>query len=323
MRSVAFPRPVAADGGTRPLPTMSVVIITRDRPDHLRRCLDSLSAQAQPPEEVIVVDSSSGTESELVASAFPGVRYLRFPGGRRGMPAARNAGVRLARGEVVAFLDDDCEASPRWLSGLAEAHRDPGVDGVGGKVIDPVVTIGPARRFLTSGEPWAEPDDGDPRPADVDFLQGGNMSFRRETLLAAGGFDPGYTGSNYREETDLCFRLRRQGRRLVYAPEAAVTHLRAPRADGVGRSPRDPRREFYHARNQTYFVLKNYGLDWRPLAFYLGRQTVQRTATAARRPSARALAWWAAHLAGKVVGIGAGLRYWARRAASGFSQGGR
>jgi GT2 family glycosyltransferase len=285
--------------------------------------LESLSAQARPPEEVIVVDSSAGTESERVTSAFSEVRYLRFPGGRRGMPAARNAGVRLARGEVVAFLDDDCEASPRWLSGLAEAYRDPGVDGVGGKVIDPVVTIGPVRRFLTSGEPWAEPDDGDPRPADVDFLQGGNMSFRREVLLGAGGFDPGYTGSNYREETDLCFRLRRQGRRLVYAPEAAVTHLRAPRADGVGRSPDDPGREFYHARNQTYFVLKSYGLAWRPLAFYLGRQTVQRTVAAARRPSARALAWWAAHLAGKVVGIVAGLRYWARRAGSGLSRGGR
>jgi GT2 family glycosyltransferase len=313
MRAVAFPVAPPAAPGRRPLPGISVVVITRDRPEHLRRCLKSLAAQSHPPEEVIVVDSSGGPESERISSGSPGARYVRFPRGRRGMPAARNAGMRLARGEVVAFLDDDCEASPGWLAGLAEACRDPGVVGVGGRVIDPVVTLGRVRRFLTSGEPWAEPDDGDPRPAEVDFLQGGNMSFRRDALLAAGGFDPGYTGSNYREETDLCFRLRRRGHRLVYVPGASVTHLRAPRADGIRRSPDDPRREFYHARNQTYFVLKSYGLAWRPLAFYLGRQTIERTVAAARRPSPRRLAWWAAHLAGKVTGLLAGARYWWQR----------
>lgn len=313
MKAVAFPAPRVL-GVVPSEPEISVVVITRDRPRWLRRCLESLARQSRPPAEVIVVDSSHGRESEAVAAAFPDVRYLRFPGGRRGMPAARNLGIREARGEVVAFLDDDCEASPGWLEGLAAAYRDPTVAGAGGRVVDPVITLGRIRRFLSSGEPWAEPDDGDPRPADVDFLQGGNMSFRREVLLAVGGFDPRYTGSNYREETDLCFRLRRRGFRLVYVPDASVTHLRAPRADGIGRSADDPRREFYHARNQTYFVLKNYGLAVRPLALYVGRQTLERTLAAARRPSARALAWWGAHLAGKAAGVLAGLRYRARAA---------
>lgn len=317
MRAVVFPVPPPVAETPQAPPQISVVVITRDRPNSLRRCLASVAAQTTPPLEVIVVDSSGSDASAAVAGGFPGVRYLRFPAGRRGMPAARNAGARAARGGVVAFLDDDCEACPQWLEGLTGAYRDPGVDGAGGRVIDPIVTLGAFRRFLTSGEPWAEPDDGDPRPAEVDFLQGGNMSFRRDALLAAGGFDPAYAGSNYREETDLCFRLRRRSRRLVYVPEAAVTHLRAPRTDGIGRALDDPRREFYHARNHIYFVLKNYGLRPRALAFYLGRQTFERIAAAARRPSPRRLAWLAAHLAGKGAGLVAALRYWGGAALGG------
>jgi GT2 family glycosyltransferase len=234
------------------------------------------------------------------------------------MPAARNAGVREACGDVVAFLDDDCEACPDWLERLAATYAELDVDGVGGKVIDPVVTLGSFRRFLASGEPWADPDEGETGPAEVDFLQGGNMSFRRDILLAE-GFDPAYTGSNYREETDLCFRLRRRGHRLVYVPEAAVSHLRAPRADGIDRAPDGPRREFYHARNQTYFLLKNYGLGVRPLAFYLGRQTFERLLAAARRPSPRRLGWLMAHVAGKGTGVLAATRYWLARAIGGGS----
>jgi GT2 family glycosyltransferase len=315
MESLTFPARIAHTDSQWDAPTISVVVITRNRPSWLRRCLESVARQSYRPMEAVVVDSSDGRESEAIAEAVSGVRYVRFPQGRRGMPAARNAGIREARADVVAFLDDDCEASPGWLAALASTYPDPTVDGAGGKVVDPVVILGRVRRFLTSGEPWAEPDDGDLQPADVDFLQGGNMSFRRELLIAAGGFDPEYTGSNYREETDLCFRLRRMGHRLVYVPRAAVTHLRAPRADGIGRSPEDPQREFYHARNQTYFVLKNYGLAVRPLALYLGRQTLERTLAAARRPTPRRLAWWAAHVSGKGGGVLAGARYWCRRGA--------
>lgn len=316
MRGVTFPRAGPGESVLRRLPDISVVIITRDRPGCLGRCLTALSAQTRPPIETIVVDSSEAPQSETVVREFPHARYLRFPRGRRAMPAARNAGIGKARGEVLAFLDDDCEPASGWLAALADAYRDPSVVGVGGKFLDPAVNLGRVRRFLTSGEPWAEPDDGDPRPADVDFLQGGNMSFRREALLGVGGFDAAYIGSSFREETDLCFRLRRRGCRLLYVPEATALHHRAPRTDGVGRSPDDPPREYFHARNHTYFVLKNYGAAPRPLAFYLLRQTGERTVAVARRPSARRFVWWVAHLAGKAAGVLAALRYWTRRMAS-------
>lgn len=295
-------------------PRYSVVVITFERPAHLRRCLGSLAVQTYEPHEVIVVDSSRDERSRAVASDQGGIVYERFPAGRRSMPAARNRGIERARGDVVAFLDDDCVASPEWLERLTSAYACLGAHGAGGKVIDPVSTLGPVRRFLTSGEPWAEVDAGDRDVADVDFLQGGNMSFRRDLLLSAAAFDPRYTGSNYREETDLCFRLRRTGCRLLYVPAAEVTHHRAPRGDGVERDILDTRREFYHSRNQTYFVLKNYGLALRPLAFYLGRQTLERTVSVTRTPDRRHLAWWLAHLAGKGAGLLAAARYWATRA---------
>lgn len=309
MKAMAFPEARAEEARSADEPRISVVIITRDRPEHLRRCLANLATQTRAPEEVIVVDSSDSSDSEAVAAAFSGARYFRFPAGRRGMPAARNFGIRKAQGDVVAFLDDDCQASPVWLEKLAAAYADREVDGAGGKVIDPVVTLGPVRRFLESGEPWAEPDDGGISSAEVDFLQGGNMSFRRDALIASGGFDTAYTGTNFREETDLCFRLRSRGHRLLYVPPAVVVHLRAPRSDGAGRHPEDLRREFYHARNQTYFVLKNYGLAFRPLAFYLGWQTLERVFVAMGRPSTNRLLWLVAHLLGKGLGVLVALRH--------------
>src|SRR5438067_13338098 len=99
---------------------VSVVVATRDRPQRLRALLDSLAAQDGPPFELIVVDDASG---EPVAAE--GVRVIRMPA-HSGPGPARNAGWRATGGDLIAFMDDDCTARPRWLDALAVAHaRDP------------------------------------------------------------------------------------------------------------------------------------------------------------------------------------------------------
>jgi glycosyltransferase involved in cell wall biosynthesis len=116
---------------TAPQPlTVSVVICTRDRPRDLSRCIESLQRLNDSPLEVLIVDQSeipAEIEGDLVRS---------HPMTERGLSRARNHGISLARGEVVAFLDDDCTVSPSWLRSIRAAfERHPDADIVFGQVL--------------------------------------------------------------------------------------------------------------------------------------------------------------------------------------------
>lgn len=100
------------------LPTATVAVCTRDRPDDLRRCLESLSRLPDNGQEILVVDSASRSQATReVVESFPSVRYLRLE--RPGLNVARNAALQAAAGEIVAFIDDDAVADAGWLL----AHR--------------------------------------------------------------------------------------------------------------------------------------------------------------------------------------------------------
>jgi glycosyltransferase involved in cell wall biosynthesis len=103
-------------------PTVSVVIPTYNRAGVVSRALTSLGSQTRPPDEVIVIDDGSNDDTErLIRHEFPAVRYLRQE--NRGVAAARNRGIREARGEWLAFLDSDDEWLPQKLERQLEALR--------------------------------------------------------------------------------------------------------------------------------------------------------------------------------------------------------
>ncbi|WP_443750140.1 glycosyltransferase family 2 protein [Asticcacaulis solisilvae] len=115
-----------------PLP-VSLVICTRDRPEALRRCLESLRDQVRAPDEVIVVDNASVTaETRAVAEAF-GAVYVRED--RPGLDIARNTGARTARFDLVAYTDDDTELHPLWLDQLCAGFTDGRIMAVTGLVL--------------------------------------------------------------------------------------------------------------------------------------------------------------------------------------------
>lgn len=120
-----------------PAPTTSVVVVTKDRPRELARLLASLVAQTVRPDEVLVVDNGSGPEVAAAAAAFEASLPLRLvveP--EPGIPAARNRGIHEARGDLVLFTDDDCEADPRWVERLVRPFaRDPHIGAVGGEIL--------------------------------------------------------------------------------------------------------------------------------------------------------------------------------------------
>jgi glucosyl-dolichyl phosphate glucuronosyltransferase len=219
----------------RSRPAASVIICcwTEDRFDDLASAIRSVEAQTVQPFETIVVADYNTELLARVRRHFPDVVAVENTG-PRGLSGARNSGVATAAGDVVAFLDDDAAARPDWLEHLLAPYGDAQVAGVGGG-IDPAWEVRRPRSFPEEfhwvvGCTWR----GMPTTqAPVRNLIGANMSFRREVLLAVGGFHPGLGRIGSRplgcEETELCLRVRRASDvTLLFEPRARVAH-RVPR----------------------------------------------------------------------------------------------
>jgi glycosyltransferase involved in cell wall biosynthesis len=177
-------------------PLVSVVIPVHDGERFLAEAIDSVLAQGYPRREVIVVDDGSTDGSAPIARARP-VRYRRQP--NRGVAAARNAGLAVAEGELIAFLDQD----DMWLPGKLEAQVDfllahPAVDAV----ISPLeVALEPGASPLA----WYQPDAG----MDVQLgVQLGALLVWRASLERVGGFDTRYELAS---DTDWLLRARDAG----------------------------------------------------------------------------------------------------------------
>ncbi|MFJ9664052.1 glycosyltransferase [Streptomyces sp. NPDC101219] len=234
------PGPLRPGPGTPP-PYTTVVVATRERAGQLARALDSLLAQDHPRFEVVVVDNAPVTDEthDLVHRKYgERVRYLREP--VPGLAVAHNAGLAQARGEVVAFTDDDVVADPRWLTELtAPFAADPRLGCVTGLIL-PARLRTPAQVLLESHGGFAKgftPATYDPREPPRDeplfpftagrFGSGANMAFRTGVLRAVGGFDPATgAGTPARGGDDLYgfVRVLAQGHRLRYTPYALVWH---------------------------------------------------------------------------------------------------
>lgn len=116
--------------------SISVIIITRNRAESLMDALTSLTKQSRQPDEVIVVDNGAKDHTKEVALSFNdrlNIKYIYEA--VRGIPHARNAGVRNATSDIIAYIDDDCVADENWLKYIEIPFiRDPNVGVVGGEV---------------------------------------------------------------------------------------------------------------------------------------------------------------------------------------------
>jgi GT2 family glycosyltransferase len=220
-------RRMAGDGARRP--TVSVVVCTRRRRDHLVRCLESLLHLTYSA-EVILVDNNEPGESVFdVAGRFP-CTYVKSM--KPGVSRSRNRALAEARGEIVAFTHDDAEVDPGWVEGLVRAFDDPRVQAVTGPVLP--------RELITRGQEWFdelgwthpcwyqqvvfEPGDLDPG---LTPGAGANMAFRKEFLVSRGGFDEllgSGTPTGGGDDTEAFLAVLQSGGRVVYTPEAVVRH---------------------------------------------------------------------------------------------------
>ena len=210
---------------------ISAVVCTYRNPEFLERTLRSLTEQTLDPQsyEIIVVDNNSGDSTPDVVARFPSVRYVFEP--EQGLSAARNAGIRVARSDIIAYIDDDAEAGTSWLAALLDVYTHfPNAQAVGGKVLpiwgaEQPSWLTPEKHRTLSLIDWG----GEVRPLCwPERVIGVNCSFRRSVFDQHGLFDTwlGRTGASLlgSEDVELQERIHRAEGSVYYTPDAVVHH---------------------------------------------------------------------------------------------------
>jgi glycosyltransferase involved in cell wall biosynthesis len=199
-------------------PVVSVVVPTRGRAAYLEVTLESLLAQRAGIEyEIVVVDDGGGVPQRA------DVRYV-VHSPRRGLNAARNAGIREARAPLIAFVDDDVLVPPGWLEALASgAARHPEAEAFGGPIR--ARFEGRAPRGCGREEPPITTLDLGPEDREADMVWGANFAVRRSAIERVGPFDETIV-TPHGDEEEWLERLRAAGGRIVYLAGAGLEHRR-------------------------------------------------------------------------------------------------
>lgn len=228
-----------------PVPsTISVIVITYKRPDELSGVLDNILNQRRQPDEIIVLDNDpdqSGRKAQHLDE--PLVRYV-CPGMNLGPAEGRNRAARIARGDVLIFIDDDCRFEHFNATSLVPEYF--GLPEVGclAFLIRNAVSheIVPREYPGFKTDRWSDPHD-------VSYFLGGGFAILRSLFEELGGFDEVLFHGE--EEVELSFRIIKAAKRIYYVPDVAVLHREAT----AGREP--IKRNYRLIRNRVYLALKH------------------------------------------------------------------
>jgi len=222
------------------MPRISVVIPTRNRAALLAESIDCIECQTIPQDEyeVVVIDNDSSDDTRSVLEQKAG-RYPNLRLGyqeKRGAAATRNAGLRLAKGEFILFIDDDVQAQPTLIETHLEwQRRHPNTSVIGAVTMPWGETSDPFLRYLRDHRilnPYT-PSKG---PIDFSYYHTCNVSTPNQLLQNLGGFNENFQIYGM-EDIELGYRLEKSGCRMVFAPDARAIHYRFPEyEDFVDRS---------------------------------------------------------------------------------------
>jgi len=304
-----------SEPGAQHAPSVSVVIITRNRPAELASCLQALAAQTVPPAQVIVVDDSDPGVLDELRRQFPSVVWIDGTASHGCMPGLRDLGVRKATADVIGFLDDDSIAEPAWLEHLAPCFSDPQVGCAGGRVLEDKAalvgdgSVGTFRRGLVPQGNFHLAGGG---RRDVQHVRGCNLAVRRSVLVKLPWPDTAYVGSCLREDTDLCLLVSTAGYRIVFEPAAVVRHLAAFKKDGLSRESYSLKSKFDVLRHHTYFLLKHRRGHAGDVLYFFVVDSLLETFRCLRAIAKRTLLWLTAGAA-KTWGLLRAIRLLASR----------
>ncbi|HEX8249434.1 MAG TPA: glycosyltransferase [Pyrinomonadaceae bacterium] len=200
------------------LPYISVVICTYNGGRTIRDCMEGLTKLDYPNFEVIVVDDGSKDNTAEIVSEYP-FRLIQTE--NRGLGSARNTGLEAAKGEIIAYTDDDARPDPHWLHYLAMTYSTTNHAAVGGPNIAPAGDgwIAECVANAPGGPVHVLLDD-----ETAEHIPGCNCSFRTENLRRVGGWDERYRTAG--DDVDVCWRIQHMGWTIGYNPAAMVWHHR-------------------------------------------------------------------------------------------------
>jgi glycosyltransferase involved in cell wall biosynthesis len=264
---------------TDQLPGVTIAICTRDRPDDLRRCLETFVRIAHD-QEILVVDScSTGQETGEVVQKFPAVHYVRED--KPGLDRARNRALKEASNEIVAFIDDDATPSRDWVVALTRNFSNPIVGCVTGltmpieletkaqECFEEYCTF--SRGFQYKVYDWSTLHPLSAGRAGV----GTNMALRRSALAQVGEFDealdagtPTFSGG----ETDMFSRLLAAGYQIVYEPRALNWHRHRRSWDELRRTIYGYGVGTYSFWTRKFLVDREWWVVWLALRWFLTGQ---------------------------------------------------
>ncbi len=253
----------------------SLIICTKNRPDDLKECLDSVFQQTELPTEIIIVDSSNSQDSYVMLKKYnfldiPQVRFVYKHSDIQSSTYQRNRGIELSTGDILHFIDDDVILEPDYLEKINEIYRqdkEGNVGGVGGLIIQKKRLSGTnvlsdlfktiflltndkgSGKMLPSGWGTVQYRRNRDKIAKTEILQG-CCSYRKK-VLDEYKFDETLTGAAIREDLDISYRISRKYQ-LIYTPFAKLYH----KASDIGREDK----ELYYQKyiyNHYYLFRKN------------------------------------------------------------------
>jgi glycosyltransferase involved in cell wall biosynthesis len=236
--------------------SVSVVICTRDRPEQLARCLQSLQNLSKPPQEILVIDNApSSDQTRLLVSQLPNIKYVLEP--RPGLDIARNTGIRHSTSEIIAFTDDDVIVHPDWIVRLQQSFSEPQVMAMTGLVLAAEIETEAQFLFETF---WGFNRGYCPLTFDTEYFEqlnpwgvpvwhigaGANMAFRSHIFELVGDFDErldvGAAGCS--GDSEFWYRILAAGGTCRYEPSAVVYHYH--------------RRTLESLKNQMYYYMRGH-----------------------------------------------------------------
>jgi GT2 family glycosyltransferase len=244
-------------------PEISVSIVNLNGEKYLKECLESLNELNYPQDklEIIIVDNGSTDSSlDIIRSDFPQVKIIENDR-NTGFACANNQAAKIARGEYIAFLNNDTKVDKNWLIELLRPiYKNREIIASGSKVLSmdgkKIDFVGGMINFEGKG---FQIDYGKPVEKDnhrkyrfLPFVNGGAMMIKRKVFIEAGGFDEDFFA--YYEDVDLGWRLWVLGYKVVFSPKSIVYHHH----HGTSRAISEDKLRFLKERNSIYSVFKNY-----------------------------------------------------------------